>query len=495
MQPTRAARHLGVALVVFLLSAACGSTVPHATQRALAHDAGLGGPTSAETAGGSAPGSGPVAPIGGGPAMVPGNGRPGLSPSRTPATVSRDAAWVTTPLKVGLTYIDNGTATPALGASASNTVDGRTAAQALVRGINAAGGIKGRMLQTVEYSWNTSHTNYDADATTACQLFSTDNHVEVVIDTAFGTTGGFGACLQKAGVLQITNGTEGDRTSSQRAALHANTRSMVHERTYAAVLTNLVATRYLSNSNQLGIIREQCPAIESAYNRAIVPLIAKLGLKAPAEATIQCTSGFDSAGPAAAAISNAILAFRQHQVDRVMFVSDYESVVVLLFGNNASSQQYRPGYALSSNAQAALATANIPSDQWPQLHGVGNVPTSDVADTGAPPSPVDARCLQLAKAGGLAMANAADNGFAFGACAPFLLLEAALGRTRGNSAPLTLQSAVNGLGASFAAPGVVGNSARFSSTEHDGPNAVQVFAYAAGCSCTRYSGAPLPAPT
>jgi ABC-type branched-subunit amino acid transport system substrate-binding protein len=398
-------------------------------------------------------------------------------------------------LKIGVTYVDNSSTTTALGASTSNTVDARTAAQALVRGINAAGGLRGRRLQTVEYKWDASSNNYDQDANVACQLFTKDNHVEVVVDTAFGTVGGFGDCIQKAGVLQITSGGEGDRTSSQAGTLHANARTMVDDRTYTAVVADLAATGYLTASNQLGIIVERCPSLERAHSRTVVPLIRKLGLKSPVEMTIDCTTGFSSAGPAASAISSAILAFRQRQVDRVMFMSDYETVVLLLFANNASAQQYRPGYALSSNAQAALApSSNVPADQWPQLHGVGNFPTTDVADTGAAPSAVDGRCLQVAKGGGLAIGDALDKAIVYLACGPLFLLEAGLERTNGNSAPSALVAAINALGSSFAGPGLVSNRTRFSGTQHDAPNAVQVFAYAASCNCMRYTGDPLPAP-
>ena len=54
--------------------------------------------------------------------------------------------------------------------------------------------------------------------------------------------------------------------------------------------------------------------------------------------------------------------------------------------------------------------------------------------------------------------------------------------------------AINGLGTSFRAPGLVANSARFTTTAHDGPNALQVFGYVETCTCIRYRGNPLRAP-
>jgi ABC-type branched-subunit amino acid transport system substrate-binding protein len=399
-------------------------------------------------------------------------------------------------LKVGVAYIDNSQTQEALGVSSDQTANGRSAARAMVRGINDAGGLNGRNLQAVEYAWDTSRNNWSTDATAACEKFTRDEPVSIVLDAAFGTTGGFGECLQKAGVLHITNGPEGDHVSSRQRSLHANTRSMVDDRTYGAVAANLHATRYLTSRNQLGVIVEQCPAIERAYAQSIKPLLARLGLAAPIERFIECTTSLASAGPGGSAVSAAILAFRNAGVDRVMFVSDQESVLLLLFANAASSQQYFPGYALSSSAQAETlrSTDNLPPDQWPQLHGVGTSPSVDVADDGTDPVGVDARCVRLAKRGGLTVQARVDYAFVYGACGLFLLLEAALERTSNGSDPALLQGAINGLGRSFQAPGLVAHSTRYSPTEHDGPNAVRVFGYVEQCTCLRYRGEPLRAP-
>lgn len=455
--------------------------------------AGSGGVGDGDTSNGATPGGGTttsgattgLGSTGAGPSTAGGSGATGSGPAPAP---------ITAPLKVGLTYINNDGTSAALGVSDDATTNGETAARALVKGINAAGGLAGRILQPVEYRWNSQSSNWSQDASVACEKFTQDNRVDVVVDSAFGTTGGFGECLQKAGVYQIARGPEGDRISSQRATLHASTGSTVYERTYTAVLATLASTGYLDRTHQLGIIVEDCPPIRRAYTKTLVPLIARLGLKPPLERTIECTTSFSSAGPAASAISGAVLAFREGNVDRVLFVSDFEDVALLLFNANADSQRYYPGYALSSGAQASLFSGNVQKDQWPQLHGVGNTPGNDVTDYKDPLSVAETRCLQLARTGGLIPANDTDRGFVYNACALLLLLEAALKRTNGNSKPSAVQSAINGLGSSFSAPGLVGGRTRFSSDRHDGPDAVRVFGFVASCECIRYSGPILAAP-
>ena len=507
-------RRAGVVLAV-ALATACGSTVPitqHAGMASEPAGAGLGTaaplaaaepaattPTGAPlgTSGGSAPGAAPAAGPGApaaqpqspsGAAGAPGPAQPG------PDGAASGSARRTGPLKVGVAYTDNAQAQGALGVSSDQTANERTAVRAMVRGLNDAGGVAGRKIEAVEYAWDSSGNNWSENAAVACERFTRDEPVTVVLDAAFGTIGGFGDCLHKAGVLHITNSSEGDRVSSQQRPLHANTGSMIDDRTYGAVLSRLAATGYLTPRSQLGVVLEQCPAIERAYTRSIKPLIARLGMPAPVERAIECTTGFSSAGPAGSVVSGAVLAFRQADVDRVMFVSDQESVALLLFANNASPQQYFPGYALSSNAQAEPLRPNLPADQWPQLHGVGTSPYTDVADDGSDPAGVEARCVRLSRRGGVTAQAHVDYAFIHGACGLFLLLEAGLERTGGNAEAAALQAAINGLGTSFRGPGLVANATRYSADAHDGPDAVQVFGYEQKCTCVRYRGKPLPAP-
>ena len=487
------------AAALLALSAACGSTIaPGARGAGTSTVAGLG-PVGTGSPGGSPPGAGNSnpsgvagsAPVGSSAAGSTASG-PGPTSEATGAPVAEGATADRSPLTIGLTYTDNSGSTSALGASTSQTASQKSVAQALVRGFNAAGGIAGRKLRSVEYSFNADDSNYSTDAQAACTQFTQDNHVSVVLDTAFGIIGGFRDCLQRAGVVDITTQDEGDKTLSSAAPLHANTASMNVDRQYAAVLLGMTANGYLSKSNQLGIIVEGCPEDTNAYSHTLRPLISRLGLKPPQTTQLQCTTGFASAGPAAAAINNTILSFQQAHVDRVMFVSYNEAVVLLLFGNDADSQHYYPGYLLSSGAQAEALRSNIPSGQWPQLHGVGNSPVTDT--DGAKPTAVEKRCDRLVRAGGVSPASYLDEVFVYSECGPFLLLEGALLRTNGHASATDVMSGINSLGASLAMSGVVAGRASFSENKHDGPDSVQTFGYVAGCTCMRYSGSPRSAP-
>ena len=500
MMRRSARRLLGVASVV-AAAAGCGSTVPPSsvgvtsTAGASSSTNGLSVPTANGQPGGA------LEPLTG--AASAGSGTHGAAPAPAPASVGAGPghvahASVTGPLKIGLAYINNQQASAALGTSDPRTNSVKTVVEAFVRAINAAGGLDGRKLDAVEYEWHSGDGSWSTAAESACAKFTQDAHVSVVLDEAFGTVGGFRDCLQQAGVFDITNQGVGDDVSSGQAPLYAAVGDLTVDRAYASVLTEEMQSGYLSSKNQLGILVEACPENLRAYDRTLLPLIRHLGLAAPKMYTFDCvdsTAGGASQG--SAAINNAILRFRQRPtVDRVMFVSTDEAAALLLFGASASSQDYHPGYLLSSNAQAHLATesgSGFTSDQLPQIHGVGNMPYADVSDSA--PSAVDKRCMNLLRAASVTPGNYDDTGQAVFSCGPFLLLEAALRRSDGDASADALAHAIAALGTTFSAPGILGGTTRYGATTRDGGYLVQTFGYVASCSCIRYSGKPAVSPS
>lgn len=492
-------RRLGV-LALSVLVAGCGSTVPLGAQSTTGNSngspllnaaPGVSAAPGSDSGGASATDSPSSAGAGGADAGQLGSGStPGsLGASGGPIGSSS----VNSPLKVGITYVDNSGSSAALGGP-STAYSFKTATEALIKGINASGGLAGRRIVPVTYVFNAQSSDYSVAANAACAKFTQDDRVSVVLDSSFGYTAGFGECLQKAKILHITSTSEPDRASSQKDSLHFNTGMTTPERSYSAAVTDLFATGYLSKASKLGVIIEECPSTRTAYDKTIAPLITHLGMKAPLTRTFSCTTGFSSAGSAASAIASEELAFRSAGVDRVMFVSDYEYVAWLFFQNQAAQQTYRPGYVLTSNAQAEALRTSVNEKQRPQIHGVGWVPMSDAAIPAQPVPAVEQRCIRYAQVGGAAPASQDDRLFVHLQCAEFLLLEAALKRTGGVSTATALADAIRGLGTSFVAPGLVAGRTRYSATRHDGPDAMRVFGYVVACSCVRYTGPVLNAP-
>ena len=212
------------------------------------------------------------------------------APATDPAdTAPTSSAADTTPLQIGITYISNDQTSSELGAE-SVAINQKSLVQGLVAGINADGGLNGRQLETVEYEWDSSSDDWSLDASAACAMFTQDNDVSIVLDTAFGTVGGFRSCLEDAGVASIQTLSEGSAASSAAATLHANPSSMTVDRAYVSVLDGLTGTDYLTADNQMGVIVENCPDNVTAYDETIKPLITSLGLKEPIDASVDCAT-------------------------------------------------------------------------------------------------------------------------------------------------------------------------------------------------------------
>jgi hypothetical protein len=478
-------RGFGMTACAVVLASACGTTVPQVSGAGpVVRDPGLGlEPASPGRAAPVVPGSGVPATQGG---SLPPGSSPAAVPTALPSVPSQGRD--TSPLRIGVTYINNDATSAALGVDDPSTISKKSVVRALVRGLNAAGGAAGRRLEAVEYEWNSQSGSWSSDATAACELFTRDAKVTVVVDNAFGTIGGFRTCLQRAGVFVIQSGPEGDGVASRGATLHLNSTGSTVERGYGAVLRGLASTGQLARRNKVGVMVEGCVENTRAWNQVLKPQLARLGLPPAEEAFVDCTNAFADAGPAASAVNSAILRFRQRGVDRVMFVSDNEAVLLLLWATASDSQAYYPGYLLSSGAQAQSLRSQLPKDQWPQLRGVGSQPFGDT--DGASLGPADRRCVQLIRTAGLRPANALDHAVVLFECGPFLLLDTLLRATGGNASSAALRTGATSLGTSHSGPGLVGGATRFSPTRLDAPDLFRVFGYQPSCSCMRPSGAP-----
>jgi hypothetical protein len=337
---------------------------------------------------------------------------------------------------------------------------------------------------------DSTSSDYGSQASAACSTFTQDHPVPVVLDFIFGNRVGMASCLAKHGIADFGMGTT-DTVADNSVGLFASPNWITSTRRYPAVLAGLHATGYLTAMNKIGVLVESCPYLQRAYQRAVVPEISRLGLDLADTEGIDCTTGFSSAGPASASVQSAVLRFRSHGVDRVLMVSDYEQVTLLLMANYAESQGWRPGYLLSSAAQTEVMRANIPSGQWPQLRGVGWSPGLDTDDPHHPLPAVDQRCLDLIHAGGVTVTGWQNIFVATSECSDLFFLQAALQRSRGDARGAALMSGVESLGSSFDSPGLVDGHTGFGPGRRDGPTSAAPFGYVAACTCMAYTGHPI----
>ena len=477
---------------VLSLTTACGSTVQVSGRvdglAPTGSEGGLGvdsiAPSSPATAV-AAPGPGTPAPAATSPsgsAVLP----------QAPQSHGSAQAAVHGPLTIGVLYADNGAANSALGVATSASNSPKSLMNALVAALNRQGGLAGRKLVATYYAVDSTSSDYSTQANAACSYFTEDRPVPVVLDLAYGNKFGMASCLAQHGVVDIGIRTS-DSVGDNGVGLFASPGSMTSSRRYPAVLSGLHRTGYVTSKSRIGVLLEDCPDLQRAYKDAVVPTISRLGLALADTEHIACTTGFSSAGPASAAVQSAVLRFRSRQVDRILMVSDFEQVTLLLIANYAESQGWRPGYLLTSQAQTEVMRANIASGQWPQLHGMGWSPGLDIDDPHQPLPAADRYCLDLIKQGGVTVSGWQNTYIATTECAQLLLLGAALRLNGADARGRSLMAAIDRLGTGFEAPGIVAGRTTFGPSRHDGPSAVAPFAYVASCSCLRYVGSPAPA--
>jgi ABC-type branched-subunit amino acid transport system substrate-binding protein len=496
-------RRVALPMVMLTAVAACGSTVQVTGTGSVGSDGGTGslaqpgssgapavaGYDGGDRTGGLAGGHGAGGRAGSGDPSS--SGDPGSAPGDpAPATsrITTPAAGGSGPLRIGLLVPELGSANSALGAQSTSAVSPKSVASALATSLNRTGGIAGHKIEIVYRSWDASSSNYSNEAAASCAYFTQDAPVPVVIDLGFGLHYGMQACLGKKG--EATLGPPSDDAATSAARLFATPNYVTSSRRYRAVVQGLSDTGYLTQKSRIGVVLENCPDLSRAFQQSVRPALTQRGLHLVTTYDMDCTQGFASAGPAASAIQGAVLNFRSNNVDRVLLVSDFEQIALMLFGNQAESQGYRPGYALSSLASAAITRANIPQGQWPQLHGVGSFPYSDIDDPHAAPTPVEKHCLQLIKSGGVNVTSWADRAIAAQMCNNLLLVSASVTQQRGADSGTAIAAGIERLGQSFSVAGLVTGGTLFSSTRRDGPRDGSVFQYVPSCGCSRYSGRP-----
>jgi len=449
-------------------------------------------------AGGQARGAAPAARGGGAGGTstqrAGGGSQPGQQGVAAPGQAAKPAAAPTGPLKIGFVYYDassSAAVNSAAGVKTSTSVTAKSVMEALIKFVNAHGGLAGRQvtLQSVPES-NTSN-DFSTDAAAACQQLTQDTPVPIVIDAAYGGSNGFDTCVTKAGLLDLALPEPPDAATLSGIPFEIAPQFLTLDRSYSAALTLLAGSGYLTGGSKLGVFMDSCPNTAAAYRNTILPTAKRLGLNPASVYTSSCLAGYGGLGKAGSDTASAVLQFRTAGVDRVMVVSSIAPTYWILFAQAADSQGYKPGYVMTSRAQPSVIAPNLPASQRPAIHGAGHVPVLDIDKPKLPGTAAEATCAQMAAAGGSGPSTTQDYYFVSLLCSPVLLLQAALKASGGDASAAALSRAIRSLGTSFQDPGVLGGASDFS--HQDGPAQVAAFAYDNGCSCLVYTSGPSPA--
>lgn len=490
MRSSRRARRAAVLPAVLLL-AGCGSTAQVRGEAVTVGD-GLAPVTATTTGSGSpavVPGAGQPLPAGvpgPGQAGQPGTGASG--PTLPTATATAPTTAVTTPISVGLLDTgDTSSFTSAYGFSSSSSLTGQGVMKALVAWYNKHGGIARRHINVVEYTASATAASYDTEYSAACARFTQDNHVAVVLtQTGYQTSANYETCLSKAGVPNISGGLGGydEQTLASHPLLFPVNAASV-DRSLVAELRGLTGNGFLTPKNVLGVIVEDCPWNTAAYDRTFAPLAKQLGLQVTRR-DVSCVDGNGTIPQTISQVDAAVLPFRSAGVDRVTFVSSYQGSMVVFFEQQASSQGYKPQYAVTSFSTAGAYASYLSADGQQRLQGVGWAPDADVGVPG-PPKGATKRCRTMLAEERVVPASTGEAYAVDGICAQFFALEDALTVTRGRSDAASLRA---GLEAGGPSSFLLGGARRRTAAVHDPAPLFATFARDSRCGCFAYTGAP-----
>ena len=482
---------LGLAITVGLALAACGTTVP-----------GAGGTGSG--------GDGLTAPSNGGPERTPAPGQSQGSTAQLPATgadlpgtagasaglqgglptgsTSLGPASSTTklpPIEIGTYYLDGGSGALAAAGFAGLVIpDNRPLFDAMVKHLNAHGGLGGRQIKPVEFKYSAGGSPQGQDAA-ACAFFTQDHHAYLVVGGISSGAGELGPCLTKHGVPLIGANNGGDERY-----FAANHRYIYEpgQANFTLGLSTLVrdlhANRFFMGSVKIGLVQYEGAVFDHAVEDGLKPSLARLGLKLTDSVKM---TGTDN-GSIASASAGAVLKFSAEGINRVVFMAP-GGAAATYFMNAASSQDYRPRYGIWSADSPYVLAITAAKDQLANSMGVGYQPGLDVSSSQDPTdkTPEARACLAFWDSVGQTDRSGLNSPLKRAMCDGFATLQRAV-----SAGPTTLTSTAaleagyDAIGSSFRPASTF--AMRFGPGGHDAANGYRRLVYEVGCSCFVYTG-------
>jgi ABC-type branched-subunit amino acid transport system substrate-binding protein len=518
-------RHRQVAMYVILalvLVTGCGSTV---------HDAGTGGTgTGSGTVGGGSEGLGGSGTSGG--AQLPGGsstgsltGGSGTTGSATGSGSGGSGATGATPagtsgggvgpagfapgvtakeIYVGF-IVDRsaGAVNEAAGIGAISSGDAKANTNAVIKDINAHGGIGGRKLVPVWAPFDSTSTQtLDQQYAAVCQQFTKDKpRVFAVLDAPYAS---YRQCLAQANVMMLSDSlpTVG-AAEFRRYPMFLEQGYPNLDRLAAYFVTPLLEQKYFTpwddvngrpattGKAKVGILTYDDEPFTHAVDTYLVPALKRLGYTPQVAKIAQVTTASDY-GAQGAAVKSAQLSFAANGVTHVISFEGNGGLSTL-FLPTARSQHYYPRYGVSTaSATEALNEAGIvESKQLNGTVGFGWEPAVDLPTAmnpqNGPYSNANRRyCLKVMKDNGITFDSGNAEAIALSICSGLYLLKLAGDKTPAQLTVGALLRVIDSLGASYQKAGTLGEE--FRPGRHDPANRAYHWRYFADCNCLHYEG-------
>lgn len=517
-------RSLGLLVASALATAACGSTVQAggvvglpAQGGALGGD-GLGGVMAPDDRVGVSPGddesivdgeSGGVGAAFSGSRTTGsvGNGAPrtlGTPGTRArPAAAGSTAGQVTgsvpngpgvtaTTISLGIAYCnDCAAASAALGFGSDDPGDLREYYKVALAEVNARGGVLGHKMVPVFHEVSVSD-NFDASMQAACETFTKDNKVAVI----FSRGEVIYECAKKAGVVAVGSGATG--ALFRRFPNVFSPMGIRLERLGAVTVQAMVKQRWHEPgpswpTGKIGIVTWDTNDYHYAIEKGWLPALHEAGLKETEVRFIAPPQSDRSVAEASAAMSSAVLSFREKGIDHVFLADGPAGIIAsggitVLFTASAESQRYYPRYGFNPN-NSPEQSHQLPDAQMAGMLAITAADGSKANDEGIALNVQRERCFDLMRKNG----QEANEGkltslYALLACETAWFSEAVFKRaTRGTNLPDVI-AAAESLGTSYRSTATYGT--RLGPGQHDGLYLFRNGRFDGSCGCLKYTSKP-----
>jgi len=488
-------RRAALAAFACLVTAACGSTV-----QVTGSLSGAPGTVGSELGGtgqtpvAAVPGGASAAPLPGAttaPAAVAAGGVAGPQAGDGAVTGSVPTIGALAPITIGFTQPD-GNPGAALGISqtGSDTLRAHRWINAIIAEINAKGGAGGHKviadIADVDNS-DQSPAHQIQVQNAACSKLTEDDKVDMVVGTMVGQASD---CYVRHRTPVFNPGVKNEEARiKQLEPWWIPSLFLTFDR-WARTMVQALAEEHAITPS-LGIITYDYPWYHHVVDRVLVPRLERNGGKVLAT---EYTS--DNAQDVAAHMSSAVLKFNQLHVDRVV-VFGPGGGEWLIFANAAESQQYHPGYAISSMDIPTTFGDLVPPGQRNDVRGFGFLSTLDLepAQQG-PPSAQEKACWDILnrRAGESFHDRSADSSAASLVCDMLLMVDAALDTALPGPLPRDqIPSLFRKLGRSFSAATV--GPLDFRPPRLDAISRYADLTYDNVCGCPKYTSGWRPIPS
>lgn len=499
-------RPLKAALASFacLALAACGTTLDDKAFTEVAVDANGNPITSADGSlgldgsvpgaaggaggvGGATAGSGGVtggaggSPSGSGGAGTPGApGTVGTTPNGTPGEAPTKVDPDLDPVEVGVFYYT--------GVQLSQSNDPVAQPKAVIKYLNDNGGIGGHEVVGVYTPVDaTSPAPYASTLQRVCDEWTQDHDVIAGISTGNAPIDLI-RCLNDRGVVGVTGASFLPKGQVDYAALPymVDPSWVMQEVQNRALVDSLWRRGFFEKGDKIGVFYLTMPGSAEAYKRALVPQLAKYGLKVQYSFAAEFPKSTPEVASALASLQAPTLRMKNEGVTKILFAGTGEFTTVSQY---ADEQEYYPqyGYTTQENPYAKERMAHAPR-VMPGSMGIGWQPLLDQSNPAPSNNAAAQECLKIMQSVG-GTADAVQQWAAQTYCDTIRVLAA--GGAMNPAEDMTgeaLLAGINRIGSTYQSPFTTGTF--LVGDKRWGASMARDFAWNPDCGCNRYVGAP-----